>query len=135
VSATFSIRRRVQFAETDMAGILHFANYFRLMEEVEHEFFRSLGLSVMMKHDGGEIGWPRVAATCEYNGPARFEDELELTLRVTRVGDKSLNFEVEFSRAGNRIALGKITSVCCTLENGAMRAIPIPPDIRAKLSK
>ena len=36
----FTIKRRVQFSETDMAGIMHFANYFRLMEEVEHAFLR-----------------------------------------------------------------------------------------------
>jgi acyl-CoA thioesterase FadM len=43
VPDTFSINRRVQFAETDMAGIVHFSNYFRWMEEVEHAFFRSVG--------------------------------------------------------------------------------------------
>ena len=42
----FSIPRRVQFSETDMAGIAHFSNFFRMMEEVEHAFFRSVGLSV-----------------------------------------------------------------------------------------
>ena len=39
----FTMQRRVEFAETDMAGILHFSNYFRFMESVEHAFFRSLG--------------------------------------------------------------------------------------------
>src|SRR3954470_5086228 len=69
---TFTITRPVQFAETDMAGSVHFANYFRMMEEVEHAFFRSIGLSVSMQHDGMHIGWPRVSAACEYFGPIRF---------------------------------------------------------------
>jgi 4-hydroxybenzoyl-CoA thioesterase/acyl-CoA thioester hydrolase len=131
--AEFSIRRRIQFAETDMAGIVHFANFFRMMEEAEHAFFRSVGLSVVMHHEGAEIGWPRVAVACEYSGSARFEDELELTLRVTRVGEKSLTYEVDFMLNGKRIALGKTTSVCCVMDEKGMRAIPIPQPIRQKL--
>ena len=132
--AEFSIKHLVQFSETDMAGIVHFANYFRWMEEVEHAFFRSMGLSVSMQHDGLHVGWPRVAASCEFAGPIRFEDEVELRLRVTRVGEKSFNYEVDFNLAGRRAALGKITSVCCSLEGGTMRSIPIPPAIREKLT-
>ena len=131
--STFTITRPVQFAETDMAGIVHFANYFRMMEEVEHAFFRSIGLSVSMQHDGMHIGWPCVSAACEYFGPIRFEDDVQLNLRVTKVGEKSFNYEVDFVLAGKRLALGKITSVCCILEKGAMRAIPIPPALREKL--
>ena len=135
MSATFSIRRRVQFAETDMAGIAHFSNYFRWMEEAEHAFFRSLGMSVVMHHaDAGEVTWPRVSVACEYSGPVRFEDELELRLRVAKVGRKSLVFEVDVTKDGERVALGKMTSVCCTIEpGGKMRSLAIPTDIRAKL--
>jgi acyl-CoA thioester hydrolase len=130
----FSISRRIQFSETDMAGIMHFSNYFRLMEEVEHAFFRSIGMSVVMQHEGMHIGWPRVAAECEYFGPVRFEDELQLNLRVTRLGEKSLTFEVDFVLAARRIALGKITSVCCLVETAGMKSIPIPEGLRAKLT-
>lgn len=129
----FSIKRRVQFSETDMAGIMHFANYFRMMEEVEHAFFRSVGLSVSMQHDDIHVGWPRVSASCDFSGPVRFEDELELRLRVVRLGEKSLNYEVDFLLAGKRVALGKMTSVCCALEPQGMRSIPIPDAIRKKL--
>jgi YbgC/YbaW family acyl-CoA thioester hydrolase len=130
----FTIKHRVQFSETDMAGIVHFSNYFRLMEEVEHAFFRSIGMSVVMQHDGMHIGWPRVAANCEYFGPARFEDELDLVLRIVRLGEKSLSFEVDFLLAGRRIAQGKITSVCCRIEEGGMKSIAIPEALRAKLT-
>ena len=130
----FSIRRRVQFAETDMAGIMHFANYFRMMEEVEHAFLRSLGLSVVMHHDGINVGWPRVSAGCEYFGPVRFEDEVELRLRVVRVGEKSFSYEVDFMLVDKRVALGKTTSVCCAIEPTGMKSIPIPPALREKLN-
>jgi YbgC/YbaW family acyl-CoA thioester hydrolase len=136
MAAEFSIVRRVTFSETDMAGVAHFANYFRWMEEVEQAFFRSLGLSVVMRgHDGSEISWPRVAAGCEYFGPVRFEEEVELRLRVLKVGEKSLTYEVQFLKDGGRVAQGKVTSVCCAVDSpGAFAAIPIPPDIREKLS-
>jgi len=134
--AEFSILRRVQFAETDMAGIMHFAHYFRWMEEVEHAFFRSLGLSVVMDHEGVELSWPRVAVACEYFGPTHFEDEVELKLRVTKVGTKSLTYEVEFKRGDARLALGKLTSVCCEVGSpGELRSIEIPALIRAKLNQ
>ena len=130
----FSIKRRVQFAETDMAGIVHYANYFRWMEEVEHALFRSLGLSVAMTHDGVELGWPRVNVGCEYYSPLRFEDEVELRLRVTKVGGKSLSYEVDFLLDGKVTALGKSTSVCCAQTPEGMKAIEIPADMRARLS-
>lgn len=131
--AEFSLKRRIVFHETDLAGVVHFSNYFRMMEEVEHAFFRSLGMSVVMVHEAMEIGWPRVSASCEYFGPLRFEDEVELRLRVTKVGDKSFNYDVEFLWEGRRVALGKMTSVCCEMLDGTMRSIPIPPGIRRKL--
>lgn len=60
MTAQFITTRRVEFADTDMAGIIHFANYYRYMEEAEHAFFRSLGLRIMQSQpDGSVIGWPR----------------------------------------------------------------------------
>lgn len=131
--AQHSIKRRIQFSETDMAGVVHFSNYFRMMEEVEHAFFRSLGLSVVMSHEALEIGWPRVSASCEYYGPLRFEDEVELIMRVAKVGEKSFNYEVEFLWEGRRVALGKMTSVCCEMLDQGMRSIRIPDGVRRKL--
>ena len=39
----FTTTRRVEFGDTDMAGIMHFANFFRFMERTEHAFLRTLG--------------------------------------------------------------------------------------------
>jgi len=131
--AMFSIVHRVQFSETDLAGIMHFSNFFKMMEEVEHAFFRSVGLSVSMQHDDIHIGWPRVSTSCEFFGPVKFEDEIELKMSVTRVGDKSFSYEVEFFVRGSRVALGKTTSVCCAVDDGQMKSIAIPDAIREKL--
>ncbi len=131
----FSLTHIVQFSETDMAGVVHFANYFRWMEMVEHAFFRSLGLSVMMTHEAVDIGWPRIACSCEYHGPARFEDEITLNLRVTKVGGKSLSYEVDFLKGETLLAKGKLTSVCVALQADMFKAIAIPESVRGKLSR
>jgi acyl-CoA thioester hydrolase len=129
----FIIRRRVQFAETDMAGVLHFSNYFRYMEEIEHAFWRSLDLSVYHTDTEPRISWPRVATDCEYFAPLRFEDEVDLALRVTKVGRKSLSYEVEFRRSGEQCATGRVTAVCCMTKPGSFSPTPIPAAIRARL--
>lgn len=132
---TFTIKRRVQFAETDMAGVLHFASFYRLMEEVEHAFWRSKGLSVMINNDGRDIGWPRVKTSCQYFRPARFEDELELTLRVVAIGNRSVEYEIEFRCEGERVALGHTTAVCCVMNAGAFASLPIPDRLRQALEQ
>lgn len=133
----FSIIHRVGFSETDMAGVVHFSCFFKWMEEVEHAYFRSLGLSVAMMHEGRHIGWPRVTAKCDYTAPVRFEDEIECRLHVTRVGEKSFSYEVTFLKDRQPVASGSVTSVCCVMETkdgaGSLQAIAIPADIRHRL--
>jgi acyl-CoA thioester hydrolase len=131
---THTVIHRVQFSETDMAGVVHFSNFFKWMEEVEHDFFRSRGLSVHLRHASGMIGWPRVNITCDFAAPARFEDEVTLRFTLTRLGEKSLSYEVEFLLKDKRLALGKATSVCCLMSEGGLKAITIPADVRDKLS-
>lgn len=132
-SNAFTMTRRVQFAETDAAGVLHFANYFRMMEEVEHAFWRSLGHSVWF-YDGDEvISWPRVHCTCEYAAPVKFEDELSLTFRVARLGERLVTFETEFHLDGRRIAVGRTKAVCCAIRDGDFRSIVVPDNVRSVL--
>jgi len=133
VAKAFVIKRRAHFADTDMAGVLHFAAYYRFMEEVEHAFWRSHGHSVMSEHGGREIGWPRVATSCEYFAPVQFEQVLELALRVMRVGNRSITYEIEFRHEGRRIALGRSTAVCCEVIKRGFRPIAIPEPLRQAL--
>ncbi len=131
----FSLTHRVEFSETDAAGFAHFSNFFRWMEKVEHAWFRSLGLSVAMRIDGAEIGWPRVSAGCDYQSPVRFEDEIDLQLRIKRIGNTSLSHEVRFFCHGRQVAIGTMTTVCCAIGPDGARAIKIPPAIRQALSR
>ena len=132
--AEFRLTRRVQFAETDTAGVMHFSNYFRWMEEVEHAWFRSLGMSVVQPHAVGTVSWPRITVSCEYFAPLRFENEVELHLQMMTLSDKSMTYEVLFYLAGQKVARGRAKAVCCrTFEGGRFESIPIPSDIRAKM--
>lgn len=128
-------RRRVEFADTDMAGIAHFARFFVFMETAEHELLRALGTEVHSEHEGHPIGWPRVATECEYLAPARFGDVLEIETRVARKGETSLTFEHRFLRRGEVIARGRMTSVCCRLDGEGPRAIPMPRLVAERLEE
>jgi acyl-CoA thioester hydrolase len=133
--APFRTTRRVEFSDTDAAGIAHFSAFFRYMEQAEHELLRSLGLSVHSRDADGPISWPRVRAACDYRSAARFEDVLEIDVRIARLGEKSVTYACRFSRGGQDIAAGEITSVCCRLaEHQPPQAIAIPPSIREKLA-
>lgn len=132
--AIFQTKRRIEFGDTDMAGIVHFANFFRFMESAECEFLRSRGLSVKMDWEGLALGFPRVAATCDYLKPARFEDLLDVEVSIERIGTKSITYAFEFLRGGAPIARGKVTSVCCRVgKDNQMTGIEIPAGYRARL--
>ena len=133
MARAFSLSKRVEFAETDLAGVMLFANYFRCMEEIEHAFLRSIELNVISEHEGGQVSFPRKTVSCEYSAPVHFQDEVELSLRVTRIGEKSLEYEVEFGHEGRRVALGRQIVVCCRMQGGEFEAISIPDFIRARL--
>lgn len=133
--AQFTYRRRVQFAETDMAGIVHFSYFYRYMEETEHEFFRSHGLSMMApQSDGSVIGWPRVRASCAFEKPVFYDDLIDIELTVHRRGVKSLTMRFDFFRDGERLANGEVKTVCCLCPPGKpFFSIPIPESYQAFL--
>jgi YbgC/YbaW family acyl-CoA thioester hydrolase len=131
----FSITRRVEFGDTDMAGIMHFSNFFRFMEVAETDFLRSLGLNVSWNANGEKWGLPRVSASCDYRKPALFQDVLTVTVTVEKVGRKSISYRFDFANQRNEpLATGRITAVFCrTSGPDKIEAFDIPDDIRIKL--
>jgi YbgC/YbaW family acyl-CoA thioester hydrolase len=134
----FKLTRRVEFAETDMAGIVHFSNFFRMMEATEHAFFRSLGFTIHGHEDGATTGWPRVSATCDYLRPLRFEEEVEIHLLVAEVRSRSIRYQFIFRQpqTGLEIARGAVAAVCATVDKNTGTLIPvaIPAAIRAAVT-
>lgn len=134
MSTAFVTTRRVEFSDTDAAGIMHFAAFFRMMEQAEHDLLRSVGLSVVTHDAAGQISWPRVHAHCDFESAARFEELLEIHVSIARLGNKSITFAHRFLRGGQQLASGEITSVCCRIREGqAPEPMPIPTWFADKL--
>ena len=133
MTSELKVVRRVEFSDTDMAGIVHYSNFFRYMETAEHAFFRLLGFSVVTRQTDPPVGWPRVHADCDYFQPLRFEDEIEIHLLVTEKRSKSLSYQFRFRRLSPgpvlEVARGNMTVVCVKHEDGSMRSTTIPKQI------
>jgi len=136
MAAPFRTTRLVEFGDTDMAGIVHFARFFEYMEAAEHALLRSLGLSVVMDWEGEHVSFPRVSASCDYLRPVGFEDVLTIEVTVRKVGEKSVHYGFEFFKGEGPevIARGQLTAVCCRVGPGRqIESRPIPDAIRSKL--
>ena len=124
----FRLTRRVQFYETDAAGIVHFSNYFRYMEEAEHALWRAAGITISNR--ASDIGWPRVNVSFEYSSPLRFEDEFEAHIRIVEIGKKKIRYACTILTAGTVVATGNMTIVCVRkVPNEPMKSVPIPHEI------
>jgi len=131
VATEFTHKRRVQFYETDAAGIVHFSWFFRYMEEAEHALWREAGLSI---HPGGsEIGWPRVATSFEFKRPLRFEDEFDVHLRIAEITRRTMRYACRIAQGDATIATGELTIACVRRVAGEpMKSVEIPPEIAAR---
>lgn len=128
----FVYRRRVQFPETDAAGIVHFSNFFKYVEEAEHSMWRAAGLSMATERDRG-IGWPRIAASFAFRKPLRFEDEFDVHIRVAEKTPKTLRYSAVLRKDGELIAEGSMTIICVRRRAGEpVKAVDIPPDIAGR---
>ena len=120
----FTYHRRVRFSDTDVAGIVHFANFYRFMEEAEHEYFRSLNLKIMDERpDGTAVGWPRVRASCSFESPAFYDDLIDIDVNIVRVGVRSLTLEFPVPGAATSSSLmaGELKTVFCNCAPGGRR--------------
>ena len=130
----FRYRRRVEFRDTDMAGIVHFSVFFTYMEAAEHAFLRSIGLAVFNEWEGQNLSWPRVSANCNYRSAIRFEDEIEIQVAIEKLGNSSVTYQHQIFRDGNLVADGKMTTVCCQVEHGKPpKSVRIPAEFIEKL--
>ena len=129
-------KRRIEFADTDLGGIIHFSRYLVFMETAEHEFLNAVGTSVHSEIDGRLLSWPRLAAGCEFLRPVGFEDELDIRVLVLKKGSRSLTFGCQFFHEDHLVARGQMSSACCILEAGRpMRAVEIPASLADRIAE
>jgi 4-hydroxybenzoyl-CoA thioesterase/acyl-CoA thioester hydrolase len=83
-----------------------------------------------------QLGWPRLAASCEYLSPAKFEEVLDIRVSVARKGNKSMTYQFEFCRDETLIARGQMSSACCIVSaEGKLKAIPIPDFLKEQIQE
>ena len=137
----FRYRRLVEFADTDLAGIMHFSNFFRFVECAEHAFFRTLGFQVHQANGAKHEGWPRLEVTCKYLKPARFEQTLEVCLHIDEIRTSSLRYRFWIFGAEDPeralLATGGCSIVHVELDTHAhkLHKAPIPAHVRQQLER
>lgn len=133
----YRTKRRVEFRETDAAGIAHFSAFLCYMEQAEHDLLRSIDWSVMLPHgESGYLSWPRVHVEADFQGTVQFEDVLDISVTLARLGSKSVTYAFQFTCQGRQIASGKTIAVCCHVgTNRTLESIDIPASLRERLAR
>jgi acyl-CoA thioester hydrolase len=129
----FRYVRRIQFYETDQAGVVHFSWYLRYMEEAEHALWREAGLSIAPADHA--VGFPRVSASVEFLKPLHFEDVIEVWISIEAITNRSIRYASKITCGGEAVATGTHTAVCVEKGSRPMRSIAIPAEIRRKLTR
>ena len=140
----FTHALQIPFADTDLAGIVHFSNFFRYMENAEHAFYRSLGFSVHPAASAAKglesypgYGLPKVSASCDYKKPLRFEHELRVEIYLEERRSKTIHYQFRFltDDSDEPIAVGRMTTICVRFDDDTrrMRAVTIPDAIAEKI--
>lgn len=129
------VERRIEFSQTDAAGLIHFSTYFNFMESAEAELLRSLGSSIIWSEGDKMMGFPRVDCKCSFRRAVRFEDVLKIEVTVPKVTEKSIHYEFRFFDPKGKIcAEGSMVTACVWGEVGKhMQAVLIPDSIREAL--
>ncbi|THD85027.1 tol-pal system-associated acyl-CoA thioesterase [Aliigemmobacter aestuarii] len=122
---------RVYYEDTDLAGIVYYANYLKFIERGRSEWVRSLGIDqTRLRADQGIVFAVR-RVEADYLRPAKFDDELQVVTRIQTVGGARIVLEQEVIRTGERLFAATVTLVCMAEDGHAAR---LPPEIRARLA-
>ena len=133
--------RRIEFSETDMAGLVHFSNFFKYMETAERDFFEAAGVDLIRTEPGELVGWPRARAECKFSAPLRFGDTIDIHLAVKSVKDRAIDYQFRIFRCnidGSRTQAGKghMTTVLAKLDkDGELQSVELSDDLRERISE
>jgi acyl-CoA thioester hydrolase len=120
--ATSNVSVRVRFGETDLMGIVHHGNYVLYFEAARVAWMRRRGVTYQRWSDAG-IHLPVVDMAIAYKRPARFEDELIVETRLSKVTAATLTFEYRILRDGELLTTG-MTRLACVGQDHSVRRIP-----------
>jgi acyl-CoA thioester hydrolase len=123
---------RVYYEDTDLAGVVYYANYLRFIERGRSEALRDLGIDqVALKRDLGLVFVVR-RLTIDYHIPAVFDDMLEVRTRVTRLRGASVEMAQEVWRGDARLSKAMVTIACIDTSGQPQR---LPEHVREGLDR
>ncbi len=122
------IERRVDFSDTDAAGLIHFTTYFRFMEAAEATLFRELELPMLWTGEEGSCGFPRVDCQCRFRRPVTFDDPVRISLRIENIDANRIHYAFSFHGPGDvRCATGTMVTASVRRDaSGRLSSIPLP---------
>jgi acyl-CoA thioester hydrolase len=124
----FSVRTRVAFSDTDAQGVVYYGRYNPYFDLARVEYLRALG---QLRRDTGEFVMR--ANDVEYFAPARFDDELEIFTRVSRIGRTSVTFEFAAYRLPDETLMVTAHQTVVHVDPGDRAPVPVPEDYRAAI--
>ena len=124
-------RTRVYYEDTDLAGIVYYANYLKFIERARTEWVGALGIDQMALKSGHGIVFAVRRVEADFLRPARFGDDLEVQTVLQSLGGARLMLEQVVLRKGERLFVAVVTLVCLTDEGHAAR---LPAEVRARLA-
>lgn len=127
----FTCRRRIEFSETDAAGLFHFSGYFRLMEFAEAAFFRQLGWPLLDQREKATFGFPRINAQAKFLRPLMFEDEVDISLFINSLESSRIHYGFRFEKEKNCVARGEMSVVYVekNSKDAALSPTHLPADL------
>ena len=127
---THQITIRVYYEDTDLAGVVYYANYLRFIERGRTEALRDLGIDqAALKRDRGLV-FVVCRLTIDYLAPAVFDDLLEVRTRITRLRGASLEMAQEVWRGETCLSRAAVTIACIDVAGRPQR---LPGDVRERL--
>jgi acyl-CoA thioester hydrolase len=129
---TFSARTRVGFSDTDAQGIVYYGRYNPYFDLARVEYLRNLGL---LYYRGGGGEFVMRANDVEYFAPARFDDEIEIYVHVSRIGRTSVTFEFAAYRVPDDLLLVTAHQTLVYVDLNERKALPVPEDYRTKVAE
>jgi acyl-CoA thioester hydrolase len=122
---------RVYYEDTDAAGVVYYANYLKYMERARTEWLRSIGFEQTdVAREHGVIFVVRSAAI-DYLRPGRFDDELQVTVELTKVGAGQIDLVQRVSRGDALLATANVKLVC--VGRATMRPTRIPQPLATRI--
>tara|TARA_B100001778_G_scaffold111713_1_gene91495 strand:+ start:476 stop:934 length:459 start_codon:yes stop_codon:yes gene_type:complete len=137
----FTTTKKIEFSETDMAGLVHFSNYFRYMEVAERDFFESLELNLIQSAPNDLVGYPRTRAECKFSAPLRFGDTVKIHLAIKAIKDRSIDYQFRLFKLDKKgdvsaVAKGHITTIYTELnKDGSLQSKPLPQALLDKIEE